>query len=238
MKMIIGSKRYSTWSLRPWLLYRYFGLPFDEEVILFETKPGARELADQTKAHMRSVSPNGRLPVLHTDQRLWINESLSICEYANEHFLEGRAWPAEPEKRYLAKSRTLEMATGFLGLRQFLPMSIGAATSSISPAPPGARADIDRVIDILHACLEPQARPEFLFGPFGIVDAFYAPIVFRFETYRVEVPSIVGQYFQRLSSLAAMKEWCDAAAREPALIDEIDAIVRSYPEASAASCKI
>jgi glutathione S-transferase len=117
-------------------------------------------------------------------------------------------------------------------------MNIGAATSAISPAPPSARSDIDRVIEILQACLEPQAKPEFLFGPFGIVDAFYAPIVFRFETYRVEVPGIVRDYFQRLSRLPAMKEWRDAAAREPAVIDEIDAIVRSYPEPNTASCKI
>jgi glutathione S-transferase len=238
MKMFIGSKRYSTWSLRPWLLYRYFEIPFEEEMILFETKPGIRELTEPAKAKMRSVSPNGRIPVLHTDEQYRINESLAICEYANEQFLNGRAWPSDPAARYLAKSCTLEMATGFLAMRQFLPMNIGATTRAPSPVPPHVKADIERVIRILQSCLERQDRPEFLFGPFGTVDAFYAPVFFRFETYRVDVPAIVSAYFDRLSALKPVKEWREEAAQEWAIVEEIDAIVQSYPTPVPASCKI
>lgn len=239
MKLIIGSKRYSTWSLRPWLLLKHFDIAFDEVIIPFEMKPGVRELTDDIQAAMRATSPNGRVPVLHADDGSVINESFAICDFISEVSLDGTGWPSNRRHRFLAKSACLEMATGFFNLRRLMPMSIGSRAAFAGPPPAAAVADIQRVLSILSTCLSQRpAGSEFLLGSFGIVDAFYAPVLQRFATYNTELPAPVREYSERMSELPAVREWCRAALSENVKIEEIEEIVRQYPRELESSCKI
>src|SRR5262249_56724379 len=121
VKLYIGSKRYSTWSLRPWLLLTGCHVPFDEELIPFEMQLGRRECTERIKQRFRDASPNARVPVLHTDDGLRINESLAICEYVNEQDLAGAGWAPAPAHRHFARSACPAMATRCFSLPDLIP---------------------------------------------------------------------------------------------------------------------
>jgi glutathione S-transferase len=236
MKLVVGTKRYSSWSLRPWILMKYFGVPFEEYLIPFEMRPGTRENTAAVQGRMQAVSPNGRVPVLILDDGTAINESLCICEFINDKFLGGRAWPADGRK-YLAKSMCLEMATGFIEMRRLLPMSIGSVISRCAEPPHAARKDISRVIEMLALALSRSGSEDFLFGSFTIADAYFLPVLFRFETYRVPLRSDVRGYFDRMMALPAVAEWRGGDDDCPT-IQGIANIVSSYPREVADACKI
>lgn len=237
MRLVIGTKKYSTWSLRPWVLLKYFEVPFAEHLIPFDMKPGARENTDDVQRRMRAESPNGRVPVLILDDGTAINESLCICEYVNDNLLQGRAWPSDTKDKYRAKSICLEMATGFIEMRRLLPMSVGSTTAREASPPPAARTDIDRVIAILDGCLENSGTGAFLFGSFTIADAFFLPVLFRFETYRVPSTPRIRAYTSRMMALPAVVEWRREDPNCPE-IKGISNIINSYPREVADACKI
>ncbi|NTA19853.1 glutathione S-transferase [Agrobacterium tumefaciens] len=237
MKLIIGTKRYSTWSMRPWVFMRTFEIPFTEEIIPFEVEEGTRRHTAKTDELMQAASPNGRVPVLVLDSGDRLNESLAICEYLSEVFLSGKGWPARAELRAKARAVTLEMATGFTALRRLLPMSIGSQVTDFAALPNPAVTDVDRIRSIISEC-RTNSHGSFLFGDFSIADAFYAPVVMRFQTYKVPVPPIIADYMEAIKALPAVTEWCADAIADQTEIGAITDIVTSYPTEIAAACKI
>jgi len=239
VKLYIGSKRYSTWSLRPWLFLTCCNVPFTEELIPFEMQPGRRECTERIKQRFRDVSPNARVPVLHTDDGLRINESLAICEYVNEQYLAGAGWPAASGDRHFARSACLEMATGFFALRSLMPMSIGDTVAATTDPPAAVVADLNRVMEIFDRCLgNGWSGDQFLLGEFGILDAYYAPILFRFETYRIPMSPRLQSYWRRLNETPGLRQWRRDAQLEEERIPDITMIIDSYPQAHPGAGKV
>ncbi|MCL6712010.1 glutathione S-transferase family protein [Pseudomonas sp. R2.Fl] len=203
--LIIGNKNYSSWSLRPWLLLRQFGVEFDEIRLPLDTP--------EFFAEVQRYSPTGKVPALWDgDLHLW--DSLAICEYANERWLEGTGWPRERTARALARVAAAEMHSGFAGLRTQLPMNSRRQPDAYR-WDAAAQRDIDRVLALWS---ELRARfgqgGEFLCGGFGIVDAMFAPVAIRFDGYGVPVDGVAKDYMQALFALPAMREWREAGALE------------------------
>ena len=203
--LVIGNKNYSSWSLRPWLLMRHFGIPFDELKLPLDTP--------EFHARVGEWSPTGRVPALR-DGGLTVWDSLAICEYANERWLGGRAWPQDPARRAVARCAAAEMHSGFGALRAQLPMNVRRQPRA--PHWDGAAArDIARVQE-LWAELRAAAAGEgdFLFGGFGIADAMYAPVCVRFRGYGVRLDPACEAYVEAVYALPAMREWVAAALAE------------------------
>jgi glutathione S-transferase len=215
--LVIGNKNYSSWSLRPWLLLRHFGVAFEEVRLLLD----APDFTVQARRH----SPTGKVPALH-DGAVNVWDSLAICEYANERWLEGRGWPADLAARALARAAAAEMHSGFVALRTQLPMS-SRRTPDAYRWDEAAQRDIDRV-QALWRQLRAAHGGEggFLFGDFGIVDAMYAPVAIRFDGYGVDVDDTARAYLQALFALPAMQEWRTAAAAETESVADTDRLRR------------
>lgn len=203
-ELVIGNKNYSSWSLRPWLLMRQAGIPFDEILIPLR-EPGSLE---ERLRH----SPTGMVPLLkHGQLSIW--ESLAIAEYIAELYPEKKLWPEDRSARAVARSVSNEMHAGFLALRQQFPMNVRARLRrAITPE---VAVAIARIQAIWADCRTRFGRGgPFLFGAFSIADAMYAPVVFRFQTYAVEVGGEQQAYMQTMLGLPAMQEWTSAAAQE------------------------
>lgn len=200
--LVIGNKNYSSWSLRPWLLMRHFGVVFDEIVLPLDTPEYYQRIGD--------YSPTGRVPVLRVDgSDIW--DSLAICETVNERWLDGGGWPADPAARALARSASAEMHSGFTALRARLPFNARRRPNEYRWDADVDR-DIARVQQLWTSLRARFARSgDFLCGEFGIVDAMFAPVCIRFRGYGVAVDDVAAQYMQTIFALPAMREW-DAAA--------------------------
>jgi glutathione S-transferase len=198
LELVIGTKRYSSWSLRPWLALKQAQLPFSETVIELRR--------DDTKAEIAKHSPSGRVPVLkHGGLVLW--DSLAICEYVAELACAHSLWPENRGARAVARSVAAEMHSGFPALRQNLPMESGQDFPDFTP-PPDAQADIDRVQAIWRDCRQRfGATGDFLFGRWSMADAMFAPVVFRFESYRVARDPVCEAYMQAMLALPGMQQW-------------------------------
>jgi glutathione S-transferase len=203
MKLVIGNKNYSSWSLRPWLALKATGIPFDEQRIPLDQP--------DTKARMLAVSPAGRVPVL-VDGEALIWDSLAICEWLAERHPEARLWPADPVQRARARAISAEMHSGFHGLRSAMPMNCRSRHPDCGQTV-DAIVDIARIIGIWTDALAASGGP-FLFGHFTIADAMYAPVVSRFVTYAVPLLSPCTDYIASVQALPAMREWNAAAAAE------------------------
>ncbi len=205
LSLLIGNKNYSSWSLRPWLLLKQSGLEFEELRVAFKTPEFA--------ARVREYSPAGKVPALrHGAIAVW--DSLAICEYVNETFLELRLWPRAPEERAVARAISAEMHSGFGALRRQMPMNVRASGRRVKSTPE-LEADIARVTAIWRdARTRNAARGPFLFGDFSIADAMYAPVVFRFATYGVALGPAEAAYVESMRRLPAMAEWAAASAAE------------------------
>ena len=207
MKLVIGNKNYSSWSLRPWLAMRMAGIAFDEVRIALDQP--------DTKASILRYSPTGKVPCL-VDGDLTVWDSLAICEYVNETYAKGRLWPADRATRATARAVTAEMHSGFAALRTYLSMDIRArkpARGAEAQRLAGVQADIERIVALWTAALDASGGP-MLFGEFCIADAFYAPVVTRFVTYGVALPPLLTAYSDRVLALPPMKAWVAAAHAE------------------------
>ena len=213
LTLVVGSKNYSSWSLRPWLALRTAGIPFEDVVVPLD-RP-------ETKAEIARHSPSGRVPVLR-DGELVVWDSLAIIEYAAERFPEAHLWPADRAARAVARSVSAEMHAGFQALRAHLPMNL-KRTPAPRDLPAEAEADIARVKEIWRACRARGTGP-FLFGAFSGADAMYAPVVTRFETYRVPVDPEIRAYMDAILGLPAYREWREAALAEPWASAKWDAV--------------
>lgn len=204
--LVIGSKNYSSWSLRPWLLLRQFGVAFEEILLPLDVPEFYERIHD--------YSPTGRVPVLHDgDLRVW--DSFAIAEYANERWLGGRGWPADVSARACARSISAEMHSGFPALRNELSMNCRKRVKN-HPTSKDAQADIARVKSIWREARERfGSNGPFLFGAFGIADAMYAPVVLRFVSYDVALDPVERAYADAILALPALQEWLAATVNEP-----------------------
>ncbi|HKA43360.1 MAG TPA: glutathione S-transferase family protein [Burkholderiales bacterium] len=205
MKLVIGNKNYSSWSMRAWVLLRQAGIPFEEIPLKFDD--------DSRVRGVQAYSPTKRVPVLLVDGApVW--DSLAICETAAEMFPAKRLWPAEQRARALARSICAEMHSGFHALRTAMPMNIRAAHPGKGMAE-GVQGDIDRILAVWDDC---RARfgstGAMLFGHFTVADAYYAPVVTRFITYGVPLPAAAREYVEAVCELPGVAAWMSAARQE------------------------
>jgi glutathione S-transferase len=203
MLLVIGNKNYSSWSLRPWIALKVLGVPFDERRIALR-RP-------ETKAEILRYSPAGRVPILRDgDTVVW--DSLAILEFLAEKY--PQLWPSQAAERANARSVAAEMHSGFAALREHMSMNTRKRYPGKGRTPE-VMADIARIDEIWA-----QAKGPFLFGQFTAADAMYAPVVLRIRTYAVEVRK--KSYLDAMLALPAMREWIEAAEREPETIPELD----------------
>jgi glutathione S-transferase len=209
--LLIGNKTFSSWSLRPWLLLRHFDVEFDELMLPLDTPEFEQRIAQ--------YSPTRRVPALWLgDECIW--DSLAICETANERWLGDRAWPAEPRARAAARSAAAEMHSGFGAMRAQLPM-----TCRRQPRAPhwdeAAQRDIERVQELWRRLRQAHGDGEgFLCGPFGIVDAMFAPVCLRFRAYGPVLDRNAQRYMDAMLALPAMQRWLREAAAEPETVEK------------------
>lgn len=210
MKLVIGNKNYSSWSLRPWLMLSAFEVVFEEERVSLK-HAGIGERLGQ-------YSPTARVPVL-IDDRLTVWDSLAICEYVSEKYLDGRGWPAELDARARARSLVCEMHSGFSALRAELPMNCRAHRKVTLSTE--AQRDVERIAQIwADTHMEYGKGGPWLFGAFSIVDCFYAPVALRFPTYGIELPEAAERYAEAIRALPAIQDWIAAAIEETETVEE------------------
>jgi glutathione S-transferase len=210
MKLVIGDKNYSSWSMRPWVLLKHFGIEFDEVMIELDEP--------NTKSSILAFSASGKVPCLVADGGFAVWDSLAIAETLAERFPQHALWPRDANARARARSVSAEMHSGFGELRNQMPMNIRKAKPGAG-ATAGALADIARIDALWRACLEASGGP-FLFGEFTIADAMYAPVVMRFNSYQPKLSPEAAAYAQRVSALPAVAEWVDAARRETHIVHD------------------
>ncbi len=209
-KLIIGNKNYSSWSLRAWFLMREAGIDFTEQRLALDTDTWADEIARYSAA--------GRVPVLQLDD-ITVWDSMAIAETVAEQWPEKKLWPEDPKMRAHARSICNEMHSGFMQLRECMPMNCRAMGRRV-PLPDALTDDIDRVIHIWSECHKAYGdQGQWLFGEFSIADAMYAPVVLRFRTYGINLPESAGFYPQRLLQSEAIQDWLAAAETEVEVID-------------------
>ena len=203
LKLYVGNKNYSSWSMRPWVAMKAAGVEFEDEVINFDFPAG--------NPAIRAISESGTVPVLeHDGLRIW--ESLAIVEYVAELFPDKPVWPADRRDRAIARAYCSEMATGFRPLRNAAPMNLRYPRKKLEVSD-DVKANIRRIEQIWHGSIENSGGP-FLFGTFSAADAFFAPVVARFDSYMlVDHPTTLA-YMQAVKSHPAVEAWAADAAKE------------------------
>ncbi|MFK8017070.1 MAG: glutathione S-transferase N-terminal domain-containing protein [Gammaproteobacteria bacterium] len=211
LTLIIGNKRYSSWSMRPWIALKVAGIEFEETLSPFDW--------DTMNEHFWAFSPTRKVPVLiHGEQTVW--DSLAILETLHELFGDAGLWPADPRARAHARAVANEMHGGFTALREQCPMNMARVPGAIDHTA-DLDADIKRIETLFADCLERYAGP-FLFGAFGIADAMYAPVINRFEVYELSDAPAVAQYSAAIKALPAWQQWERDARAEPWVLDFVE----------------
>jgi glutathione S-transferase len=215
LKLIIGNKNYSSWSMRPWIAMKVAGIPFEEKVISLN--------APDFKAVVGPFSGAGKVPVLIDDDvRVW--ESLAILEYLAEKFSQLGLWPTDGAARARARTVATEMHAGFLPLRRLLPMNMRRPVIKRELTPEAA-VNVRRIETMWSDCRAHFGKDgPFLFGRYGAADAMYAPVVSRLHTYAVDVSPGSRAYMDAVMALPAWREWYVAGIKEPWVLpeDEVD----------------
>jgi glutathione S-transferase len=216
LKLVIGNKNYSSWSMRPWLALRANDIAFEEVFIPLYT-------GDADKQRILDVTPSGKVPAL-VDGDITIWDSLAIIEYAAERFLEARLWPEDRAARAHARSISAEMHSGFMALRNECGMNLHRPIGAIALSA-DARANIARIQEIWIECRERYGKSgPFLFGAFSGADAMFAPVVHRFRTYAIEMPPLALDYMQAMMALPAFQEWTRAGLAETIVIEKFETV--------------
>jgi glutathione S-transferase len=219
LRLVIGNKNYSSWSMRPWFAMKVAGIAFDETVI---------SLSDPDfKPTLLRLSPAGKVPVLIDGGdgggegggvRVW--ESIAILEFLADRFPERALWPSDPHARAHARTICAEMHAGFVPLRRECPMNFWRPVKA-RPLSDEAKANVARIDAMWSECRARfGAAGPFLFGPFTAADAMYAPVVSRLHTYAVEVSAAARAYMRAIMELQAWAEWRRAALQEPWVLPE------------------
>lgn len=215
LKLFTGNRNYSSWSMRPWVLLKQAAIPFDDVRVRFDSFDAGSEF----KRAICAVSPTGKVPALVDTGRddLVVWDSLAICEYVAETFPQKQLWPADAAARARARSACAEMHSGFAALREHCGMNIEArlpeAGARVLREQPGVQRDVERVVALLSGLLERSGGP-LLFGGFSIADAYFAPVVMRFQTYSLPAPQPVAGYMERVRALPGVVAWVEQALAE------------------------
>lgn len=207
LKLVIGDKNYSSWSLRAALAMDLTGVPYEEiKVRLYQP---------ESRSQLLVHAPTGKVPVLHTEEGpVW--DSLAIAEYLAERFPEAHLWPRGQYARALARSVCAEMHSGFAALRSHLSMDL-ARDQALASMPAEALADIERVCRLWADCRQRFGQDgPFLFGHASIADAFFAPVAARLRSYRVALPEEAAAYVETIYQWPAFQRWYRAALQEVA----------------------
>lgn len=210
-KLFIANKNYSSWSMRAWLAARFVGLDFEEIIIPLRLENSKLEIA--------KISSSKKVPALHIDG-LEIWDSLAICEYLHEKFPNKNLFSADNKIRAIQRSIICEMHSSFMDLRKELPMNM-KISKAITPTAL-ALDNIERILEIWHNCNKNFANNKpFLFGDFSIVDIFFAPVVSRFISYKIDV-SKQANYLKNVSEFPLYQEWQEQALKEEWIIADYE----------------
>ena len=213
MQLYIGNKNYSSWSMRPWVLMRAFDIPFDEVMVRFDDFEAA---SSSFKRRVAEVSPTGRVPVL-VDDGFAVWDTLAIAEYLAERFPQHALWPRDARQRARARSVCAEMHSGFSALRTHCPQNVEAALPAVGARvlaeQAAVRSDLQRVHALWTDALQSSGGP-FLFGPFGIADAYFAPVAGRIRTYGLPVSDAASAYIERVFASPGVAAWVRDALAE------------------------
>jgi len=217
IKLYIGNKNYSSWSMRPWVLLKQAGIDFEEVMVRFDSF----DSSSQFKTTLAALSPTGKVPLL-VDGDLAVWDTLAIAEYVAEEFPNLQLWPADKAARARARSVCAEMHVGFTGLRGNCPMNIEASLPDVGALiwrdKAAVRADVARLSAIWEELLTQYGGP-MLFGHFTVADAYFAPVCARLKTYALPVSPAVAAYVERVLALPGVQAWIDGALAEKDFLD-------------------
>jgi glutathione S-transferase len=217
LKLYIGNKNYSSWSMRPWVLLTQAGIPFEEVMVRFDSFAAGSSFRQTVDA----ITPTGKVPVL-VDEQLVVWDTLAIAEYLAEQFPEKHLWPQDRAARARARSVCTEMHAGFTGLRSNCPMNIEAALPEMGTLiwrdKPAVRSDVARLVAMWQDLLAAHGGP-MLFGEFCIADAYFAPVCMRLKTYALPLPQDLAAYVDRVCALPGVKAWVEGALAEKDFLD-------------------
>ena len=213
MKLLIGNKNYSSWSMRPWVMLTQFDIAFEEVMARFDSFA-----PDSTfKATVAAVSPTGKVPILVEDDGFAVWDTLAIAEYVAEKFPDMPLWPRDVRRRARARSVCAEMHSGFGALRDAFGMNIEASLPEVGARvlaeDAEVRTDLARIIALWQEALAESDGP-FLFGGYSIADAYFAPVVMRMRTYALPVPADVAAYCKRAVAAKGTAAWIRDALAE------------------------
>ncbi|MEB3753078.1 glutathione S-transferase family protein [Acinetobacter sp. MD2(2019)] len=209
--LYLGTKNYSSWSLRPWLAAKKAQIAFQEVVIDFDQP--------NTKQHILAVSPSGKVPVwVHDDLKIW--DSLAICEYLAE--LAPQLWPEDQATRAIARSVVAEMHSGFVAMRNEMGMNVRAKQRTIALSD-AAQQDLARIEQIWTELRgQYQANGEWLFGKFSIADAMFAPVVIRLRAYAVNISPIMQSYVNTFYHDPDFQQWIKDAEQDTLVVPRLE----------------
>jgi glutathione S-transferase len=214
LKLVIGNKNYSSWSMRPWLALRASDIAFEEVFIPLYT-------GEADKQRILAFTDSGKVPAL-VDGDITVWDSLAIIEYAAERFPEARLWPQDRAARAHARSISAEMHSGFMALRNECGMNLHRPVKATALSP-DARANIARIEQIWTGCRQRYGRSgPFLFGAFSGADAMFAPVVHRFRTYAIEVAPVAADYMKTMMALPAFQQWTREGLAETIVIEKFE----------------
>jgi glutathione S-transferase len=219
LQLVIGNKNYSSWSMRPWVLMKQLGLPFEELKLRFDFTPDSG-----FRRAVARFSPAGQVPVLVDGAdgfAVW--DSLAIVEALHERFPQARVWPADAKARARARSIVCEMHAGFSALRQNCPMNIEASLPEVGARvwaeQPAVRANVARIEAAWADALAGSGGP-YLFGAFSAADAYFAPVCMRIHTYALPVSPAARAYVDRVRAAPGVAAWIADALAEADFIAE------------------
>ncbi len=212
LKLIIGNKNYSSWSMRTWVLLTQADIAFEEVMVRFD----AFDAGSNFKKTVSALTPTGKVPLL-LDDKLVIWDTLAIAQYLAEQFPDKQLWPTEKSARARARSICAEMHAGFSALRSHCPMNIEASLPEVGALiwrdKPTVRSDVQRLVSMWQELLTEHGGP-LLFGSFTIADAYFAPICTRLKTYALPVPPVIAAYVERVHALPGVQAWIAGALAE------------------------
>lgn len=217
LKLYVGNKNYSSWSMRPWVLLRQADIPFEEVMVFFDSF----HRDSVFKETINAISPAGRVPVL-VDDGFAVWDTLSIAEYVAEKFPQKQVWPTDVKARARARSVCAEMHSGFSALRGKCPMNIEAQLPQIGALVwrdhADLRNDVQRIVAMWSGLLDEYKGP-MLFGEFTNADAYFAPVCMRIKNYALPVPGHITDYVRRVCALPGVRAWMDDAIAEKKFVD-------------------
>jgi glutathione S-transferase len=228
MKLYIGNKNYSSWSLRPWLAMRQLGIAFEEVKLRLSFTEGS-----DFKNALAAIGAPGKVPVLVEDDGFLTWDTLAIAERLADLFPNAGVWPADARRRAKARSACAEMHSGFSALRSHCPMNIEADLREVGAKlwdqQAELRSDVARIETLWAELLQASGGP-FLFGAFSAADAYFAPVCTRIRSYGLPVGAKTHAFIERIWQLPSMQAWIADALAEHDFLD-FDEPYRTAPAA-------